>query len=91
MGSSVCSEVKRVFNTTVVPKYLNETFITLVPKCKNPESLSNYRPIRLCNSVYTIISKIIVARIQPFLSNQISPTQTAFVPGRRGMDNVIIA
>ena len=91
VGGSICAKVKKVFDTGVVPKFLNETLITLVPKCQNPVSLSNYRPISLCNSVYKIVSKIIVARIRPFLSNLISPMQTAFVPGRRGADNVIIA
>lgn len=70
---------------------MNTTFITLIPKCKNPESLANYRPISLCNSVYKVISKVLVAKIRPFLSNIISPIQTAFVPGRRGVDNVVIA
>lgn len=36
VGNSVCLEVKRVFDIGVVPKYLNETLITLVPKCQNP-------------------------------------------------------
>ena len=61
MGGSICSEVKKVFYLGVVPKYLNEMLITLVPKCQNPESLSNYRPISLCNSVYKIVFKIIMA------------------------------
>ena len=34
---------------------------------------------------------IIVARIRPLLTNLISPIQSAFVLGRRGMDNVLIA
>lgn len=38
-----------------------------------------------------VISKVLVAKIRPFLSNIISPIQTAFVPGRRGVDNVVIA
>ena len=75
----------------MVPSYLNETLISLIPKCQNPESLSNYRPISLCNSVYKVVSKIIVARIRPYLSNLISPVQTAFVPSQRGTDNVLIA
>ena len=41
----VCEEIKRVFMHGVVPSYLNETLISLIPKCQNPESLSNYRPI----------------------------------------------
>lgn len=55
-----------------------------------PEWLSNYRPISLCNTMYKIITKIIVAHIRPLLLDLVSLFQTAFVPGRKGMDNVII-
>ena len=90
--NSVCEEIKDVFTHGVVPSYLNETLIiALLPKCQNPESLSNYRPISLCNSIYKVISKIIVARIRPHLSSLISPVQATFVLGRRGTDNVCIA
>lgn len=34
---------------------------------------------------------MLVATIRPLLNNLISPIQTAFVPGRRGVDNVVIA
>lgn len=67
------------------------TLITFIPKCQYPEFLSNYRPISLCNSVYKIVSKIIVGKIRSLLSNLISPIQTTFVLGRKGVDNVIIA
>ena len=73
-----------------MPEYLNRTLITLVPKCQNPETINNYRPISLCNTIYKVVTKIIVARIRPLLSNLISPVQAAFVLGRRGLDNVLI-
>ena len=41
--------------------------------------------------MYKVLTKIIVARLRPFLGKLISPLQMAFVPGRKGMDNVIIA
>ena len=63
--NSICEEIKEVFTHGVVPSYLNETLIALLPKCQNPESLDNYRPISLCNSIYKVVSKIIVARIRP--------------------------
>ena len=40
--------------------------------------------------MYKVITKIIVARLRPFLDKLISHLQTAFVPGRKGIDNVII-
>ena len=71
-------------------EYLNRTLITLIPKCSNPKSLSNYRPISLCNTVYKVVTKMIVARIWPMLSNLASPYQTAFVPSHKGVDNVVL-
>ncbi|XP_075640270.1 uncharacterized protein LOC142612022 [Castanea sativa] len=58
---------------------------------QGPKTLGNYRPISLCNTVYKMVTKIIVARLRPFLDKLISPLQMAFVLGRKGIDNVIIA
>lgn len=90
VGSSVIDVVKKVFTERVVPEYLNSTLIALIPKIQSPETLNNYRPISLCNTVYKIVIKIIVARLRPFLDKLISPLQTVFVPGRKGIDNAVI-
>ena len=91
VGNSVCKEVKKIFRDGMVPDQLNETLVTLTPKCKSLESLNNYRPISLCNLVYKIVSKIPVERIKPYLNKLVSPIQTAFVPGRKGLDNILVA
>ena len=88
---SVCNEVISIFDMRRVPEYLNETLITLIPKCPNLKSFSNYRPISLCNTIYKVVTKIIVGRIRPFLDKLVSPNQVTFMPGRRGLDNVVIA
>lgn len=36
------------------------------------------------------MSKILVARIRPLLADLVSPFQTVYVLGRKGVDNVII-
>ena len=41
--------------------------------------------------MYKIVTKIIVARLRPYLDKLISPLQTAFVTRRKGIDNTIIA
>jgi hypothetical protein len=84
-------EVSHTFNCGKMPPYLNRTFISLIPKCLGPESLSQFRPISLCNTVYKIVTKSIVARIRPLLSNLMSPFQATFVPGRRGIDNLLLS
>ena len=91
VGDSVKREIKEVFMKQKVPEYLNQTLIALIPKQPSPETVSHYRPISLYNTVYKIISEIIVLRIWPLLPSLISPMQTAFIQGRREIDNVIIA
>ena len=63
VGKSVCEEVKAIFSYGEVPEHLNDTLVTFIPKCRNPESLYNYRPISLCNSIYKIMLKFLVERI----------------------------
>ena len=90
VGESVKEEVIRVFIERKVPIYLNKTLIVLIPKTQGPKTIGNYKPVSLCNSIYKIISKVIVAHLRLHLENLVSPYQVAFVPGKRGADNVII-
>ena len=70
---------------------LSHTFITLIPKVKNPERVTEFRSISLCNVIYKIISKVIANMLKPLLNSVISKTQTAFTTGRLITDNVLIA
>ena len=90
MGPTVKTEVNQIFCFGKIPKYLNRTLITLISKCNSLESLNNFWPIGLCNTVYKVITKLLVARIQLVLDYLISSLQTAFVPKRKGVDNAII-
>ena len=83
-------EVHTVFREKKILNFLNSTNIVLIPKIQGPESIGSFRPISLCNSVYKIVSKILVGRIRPFLDHLVSPCQAAFVPGRKGVDNAIV-
>lgn len=90
VGDSVKEEVRKAFIDCKIPEYLNRTNVVFIPKMTGPESLGNYRPISLCNTVYKIVTKILVARIRPYLDKLVSPLQSAFVPGRRSVDNAIV-
>jgi hypothetical protein len=62
---------------------LNATFIALIPKKDDPQSLEDFRPISLCNNIYKVVSKIISRRLKPFLSNSVSQEQFGFLEGRQ--------
>ncbi|KAM2740124.1 hypothetical protein EV2_034162 [Malus domestica] len=72
-------------------KPLNSTNIVLIQKIPNPESVSHFQPISLCNYSYKVLSKILTNRLKPLLSDIISHSQNAFVKGRQIQDNIIIA
>ena len=79
VGDSIKVEVKRVFVEKKIPDYLNKTYIALIPKMQGLETIENYRPINLCNMVYKVVTKIIVARLKPLLSKLVSHLRIAFV------------
>lgn len=50
----------------------------------------DYRPISICNVVYKIVAKVLANGMKPIISQIISLTQSAFIPNKLIMDNVII-
>jgi hypothetical protein len=47
--------VLKAINEKSIPKGWNETMVVLIPKVDNPEEVSQFRLISLCNVVYKII------------------------------------
>ncbi|CAL9018242.1 unnamed protein product, partial [Prunus brigantina] len=70
---------------------LNITNLVLIPKIPNPEGVSHFRPISLCNFSFKIVSKVMPNRLKVFLPQIISPAQNAFVPNRQIQENILIA
>jgi hypothetical protein len=91
VGGKVQEEVLAVLNGGGMPVGWNETTVVLIPKVKSPEKITEYRPISLCNVLYKLISKVLANRLKVILPDIISPTQSAFVPGRMITDNVLLA
>jgi hypothetical protein len=52
VGSEVILAVQNFFRTGHLLKEINNSFIVLIPKVKNPSSITQFRPISLCNTIY---------------------------------------
>lgn len=83
LGSQITSFVHDIFNTGTIPDWLNCINTCLFPKKVGPTKVDQFRPISLCNcnTIYKIISKILINRIRPILASVISPNQVGFVVG----------
>ena len=91
LGPVVFQTATGWLETLSFPRNLNDTLLCLIPKCTDPQSMNDLRPISLCNVIYKIIAKVLANRMKHLLSRIISSTQSAFAPGRSITDNVMIA
>ena len=64
VGDNVVLVVLDFLNNGNMLSEINHTNIVLIPKVKNPEKMSDFRPISLCNVIYKIISKVLGNRLK---------------------------
>lgn len=91
LGDDIFTVGSKWLEDGVFPTGVNDTIITLIPKCDSPSNLKEYRPIALCNVILKIITKVLDNRIKLILPSLISENQIAFLKDRLITDNVIIA
>ncbi len=88
VGADFSSAVKDFFASGELLKQINHSTIALIPKSATANSAADYRPISCCNVTYKVISKILAGRLGHVLNDVISPSQNAFLGGRRMADNI---
>ena len=91
MGPEVTRVFLDVLNRKASICEFNNTNVVLIPKIKNPSSITNFRPISLCSVVYKIVTKVLANRLKVFLPFIISLNQSAFVPRRLIFDNILVS
>ncbi|GKV40167.1 hypothetical protein SLEP1_g47835 [Rubroshorea leprosula] len=90
LKEKLCYEISNIFSSASMTSSWNSSLLALIPKVNKPESVSQFRPIGLCNISYKIVTKIIVLRLKPIMDSLVSPMQASFIPGRNGVDNVTL-
>ncbi len=90
MGHSVIKAVHNFFISGKMRKEVNHSYIVLIPKVLNQSNINHYRPISLCNTIYKVISKLLVDRLRTVIWNLVSPAQFAFISGRWIAENQLI-
>jgi len=64
LGSDIVKALRWFQETGFIPRGCNASFITLIPKCKNPLKLGDFRPISLVGCIYKILAKILANRLK---------------------------
>ena len=91
VGGDEINSILSFLNTATLPEPLNHAFLTLIPKIKNPISMSDYRSVSLCNVLYKIFSKVLANRLKRILTSIIIEHQSAFTKNCLILDNILVA
>jgi hypothetical protein len=91
VGVEVSNAVLYVLNNGYMNNDINLTYITLIPKIANPNCVTEFRLISLCNVFYKLVAKTLANRLKSIIPNIISPNQSAFIPRWLITDNVLAA
>lgn len=90
LGSKVINLCPKIFDTKIIPRDINKTYMCLIPKFNNANNLKNLRPISLCNTIYKVVTKVMSKRIKLYLNHLINIQQACFLKDRWASDNAII-
>lgn len=91
VGHDLTMVVHHFFTTSSMLKQVNTTVITLIPKFPGATSLTDFRPISLCNTFYKFISRLLSARLKHLAHLAVQNNQVGFVKGRFLCENVLLA
>lgn len=77
-------------SSCIINNGVNSSFLALVPKIKDPQTIEDYRPICLIWCIYKAISKILANRTKDVIGSVTDDSQSAFVQGRSILDGPLV-
>lgn len=88
IANPLLKTLNSIADTCTNMKNFTEAHITVFPKPgKDPNFVSNYRPISLISIDLKMFSKILAIWLTPLIYSRITVDQVGFVPGREARDN----
>ncbi|KAJ9549508.1 hypothetical protein OSB04_022051 [Centaurea solstitialis] len=90
IGQGFVDAVNHFGNSKKLDKCANSSFLSLIPKIRDPIYLLDYRPISLIGCLYKIIAKVLSNRLKEVISSVIGVEQTAFLKNRSILDGPLI-
>lgn len=82
VGRDLTFVVKKFMISRYLPRDLNTTWVTLIPKVKDVNDIDEFRPISMVGVVYKILSKLLTNRLKLVMNDFIDETQITFVSDR---------
>jgi hypothetical protein len=77
---------EQFYHEDVCLRSINGSFIVLVPKKENPQSVGDFRPISFLNNSMKIITKLLANRLQTVMTSLVHKNQYGFIKGRTIQD-----
>ena len=65
--------IQDIFTQLMIPLSWGITNLVFIPKIAHPELITQFRPISLCNTLYKLVSRIVVQRLKPYMAEVINP------------------
>ena len=82
LGLGIIHAIEEILETTTIPEDWDATNPVLIPKINHCNMITQFHPISLCNTLYKLVSCIILRRLKPYIADIINPCQAGFVSGR---------
>ncbi|PKU59129.1 Putative ribonuclease H protein [Dendrobium catenatum] len=91
IGPQLCNAIRFFFLKGYLPNGIKATALAIIPKHRNASTISEYRPISLCNTLYKIMAKIIASRLISIMPSIVKNTQAGFIKSRISTDSILLA
>ena len=75
----------------IFPRGCNASFIVLIPKVPNLQTLDEYRPVSLIGCMYKIVAKLLANRLKKIMPLIIDERQSTFIESRHLLQSALIA